>query len=50
MLSDLKTKCYEFSIFELWARDGEFDEEAENEIMNLTRAKILDKINNVNMR
>ena len=46
----MPTACYEFSIFELWARRGEFDEVVDQEIENLTRDKILDRINNHNTR
>ena len=46
----LPSACFEDSVFELWAKDGEFDESVDREIENLTRDKILDKINNQNMR
>ena len=46
----LPTACFEDSVFELWANDGVFDESVDQEIENLTRDKILDKINNQNMR
>ena len=46
----MPTACYEFSIFELWARNGKFDESVDAAIENLTRDKILDRINNYNMR
>ena len=41
--------CFETSILELWARDGVYDKNVEEEIENLTEEKILEKINNVNM-
>ena len=46
----MPTACYEFSIFELWARRGKFDDLVDEEIENLTREKILDRINNHNTR
>ena len=46
----MPTACYEFSIFELWARRGKFNEFVDEEIENLTRDKILDRINNHNTR
>ena len=46
----MPSACFEDSVFELWAKDGEFDESVDREIENLTRDKILDKINNQNMR
>ena len=46
----MPTACYEFSIFELWARRGKFDDFVDKEIENLTRDKILYKINNQNTR
>ena len=49
-LPGLPSACYEDSVFELWAKDGEFDESVDREIETLTRDKILDKINNHNMR
>ena len=49
-LAGMPTACYEFSIFELWARRGKFDEFVDEEIENLTRDKILDRINNHNTR
>ena len=45
----IPTVCFETSILELWAIEGAYIQESENEIMNLTRANILDKINSVNI-
>ena len=45
----MPTVCFETSILELWAKEGAYNQDSENEIMNLTRAKILDKINSVNI-
>ena len=50
VFSGLPSACFEDSVFELWAKDGVFDESVDREIENLTRDKILDKINNQNMR
>ena len=50
ILDSMPTACYEFSIFELWARRGKFNEFVDEEIENLTRDKILDRINNHNTR
>ena len=49
-IAGMPTACYEFSIFELWARRGKFNEFVDEEIENLTRDKILNRINNHNTR
>ena len=48
---EMPTSCFEFSILELWANGGTFDEKSETEIFeNLTQEKILKKINSQNTR
>ena len=37
--------CFEESFLELWAKDGEFDSDAEDRIMNLTQNAIIEAIN-----
>ena len=48
-VESMPTACFETSILELWANNGEYDETSEKEIMELTRAKIIDKINSSNI-
>jgi len=43
------TVCYEESLLELWANEGDFDEESENSIFNLTEEDIIETINTRNM-
>ena len=45
----IPTTCFETSILELWANDGKYDEASENEIMSLTTAAIIEKVNSVNI-
>ena len=45
----IPTVCFETSILELWAKEGVYNQDSENEIMNLTRDQILEKINSVNV-
>ena len=46
--SSLPTACLELSLLELWASDGDYDEETERRIDQLTQEEIVDKINNRN--
>ena len=43
------TVCYEESLLELWANQGDFDQESENTIDNLTKEDILESINTRNL-
>eukprot|EP00092_Neocalanus_flemingeri_P040503 GFUD01044108.1.p1 GENE.GFUD01044108.1~~GFUD01044108.1.p1 ORF type:complete len:1044 (-),score=198.42 GFUD01044108.1:97-3228(-) len=43
------TVCYEESILELWANDGDFDEDSENTIVNLTTEEIIESVNTRNL-
>ena len=43
------TVCYEESILELWANEGDFDEDSENTIFNLTTEDIIESINSRNL-
>jgi len=49
MVQKMPTACFESSLLELWARDGKYDEQTEEDIMNLTQEELLWKINNVNI-
>jgi hypothetical protein len=40
--------CLEWSILELWANDGRYDEDTDSQIENLTQDSILEKVNNFN--
>ena len=48
VVSKMPTACFESSLLELWANDGEYDKQMEETIMNLTQEQLLDKVNNVN--
>lgn len=43
------TVCYEESLLELWANDGDFDEESEKSIFNLTTDSIRETVNHHNL-
>ena len=45
LVESFPTTCFQTSILELWAVDGKYDETSEREIKELTRDKIIDKIN-----
>jgi len=44
----MPTACFESSLLELWANDGEYDKQTEEDIFNLTQEELLDKVNSVN--
>jgi len=48
LVSNFPTACFESSILELWAKNGEYDAETEFAIMNLTQEEILYRLNNYN--
>lgn len=48
IVEEMDTACFEFTILELWAQDGSFTTESEYQIGNLTKERILEKINSVN--
>jgi len=45
VVSSMPTACFESSLLEMWASDGVYDKKTEEDIMNLTQEKLLDKIN-----
>ena len=47
-IGEMKEACLEMSILELWAHDGKFDQETDEEIANLTLDGVLEKINQEN--
>ena len=48
IVEDMEKACMSFSILELWANNGKYDEKTDADIEALTTDAILDKINNVN--
>ena len=48
MVLGMPRACLEWSILELWANDGGYDDETDSQIENLTQESILDKLNNFN--
>lgn len=48
IVEGMEMACFEMSILELWARDGAYTSETDDEIANLTKENILEKINSVN--
>jgi len=49
VVQKMPTACFESSVLELWANDGEYDELTEETIMNITQEELLYKVNNVNI-
>ena len=49
MVLKMPRACLEWSILELWAYDGRYDERTDLEIDNLNLEQVLDKINNYNL-
>jgi len=49
MVESMETVCMENSILELWANGGKYDMETDMAIAELTREKILDRLNSVNV-
>ena len=50
VLSEFQKACFEHSILELWAVNGKFSKNTEKAVQNLTKDKIVDRINNENFR
>ena len=48
--SGMETSCFMFSVLELWAKDGNFTHDAEEEIYSLTLDKVIEKVNSNNVR
>jgi len=46
MVESLPTACFEETILELWAIAGEFSEESDSQIANITKSEIVEKVNN----
>ena len=46
----METSCFMFSVLELWAKDGNFTHDAEEEIYSLTLDKVIEKVNSNNVR
>ena len=49
MVDHAPTVCYEESLLELWANEGDFDEESENTIFSLREEDIIESINTRNL-
>ena len=49
IVKDMEKACLEFSILELWARDGKYGKDTDDAIENLTVEDIIHKINHRNM-
>lgn len=48
IVTGMETACFEQTILELWANDGNYDSKTDETIENLTQDEVLDKINNYN--
>ena len=48
IVEDMEMACIEFSILELWAKNGKYEDDLDKTINSLTTEDILYKINNVN--
>ena len=46
--NEMPTVCLELGLLELWANDGHYDEQTDQEIADLTQESILSKINSFN--
>ena len=45
----MPTVCYEESLLELWANEGDFDEASKSQIFNLTSEEIIEVMNTRNL-
>ena len=50
IVESMDTACYMYSILELWANDGKFDEASEAAIASLTLEDVIEKVNSGNTR
>ena len=48
IVTGMETACFEQTILELWANDGQYDDRTDDTIENLTQEDVLEKINNYN--